>query len=193
MNAMRFSLATLLPLIVPAALAQSHTFTVNPDTSVVKMELPGTGHVTEGTFHVEKGSVQFGTASEPMSGSVLVNAGSGTTGNSSRDKRMTTEVLEATRFAEIAFAPKSYTGALSPSGDSTLQISGTFTVHGAPHPLTVSMQMHTEGNRLTAHTTFSIPYVQWGLKDPSIVFFKVAKDVKIDLTLIGTLQYAQNY
>jgi len=36
-------------------------------------------------------------------------------------------------------------------------------------------------------TTFPVPYVAWGLKDPSFMMFKVAKEVGIDLTLMGQL------
>jgi polyisoprenoid-binding protein YceI len=188
MNTAHFALITLASLLAPAALAQHQTFTVNPDASQVKMELPGTGHTTEGAFHVDKGTVQFDPAPGPMSGTVVVNAGSGKTGNDGRDKKMTNEVLEASRFAEISFAPASYTGALAASGDSTIQVTGTFTLHGVAHPLTVPMQMHLDAGRMTAHTNFSIPYVQWGLKDPSVMFLKVAKEVKIDLTLVGSVQ-----
>ena len=62
-----------------------------------------------------------------------------------------------------------------------------FTLHGAPHDLTVPMQVHIEGTALAAKTHFQVPYVQWGLKDPSIFILKVAKVVDIDLTLGGTL------
>ena len=31
----------------------------------------------------------------------------------------------------------------------------------------------------------AIPYVQWGLKDPSFMMWKAEKQVDIDLTLVG--------
>jgi polyisoprenoid-binding protein YceI len=83
--------------------------------------------------------------------------------------------------------PQSYQGAIAASGDSTIQVSGVFTLHGTPHELTVPMQIHIEGNSLTAKAHFVVPYVKWGLKDPSIFILKVAKEVEIDLTLMGRL------
>ena len=47
------------------------------------------------------------------------------------------------------------------------------------------MHGHLRGRQITATCHFSIPYVEWGLKDPSILFFKVAKEVEIDLTVEG--------
>jgi len=83
--------------------------------------------------------------------------------------------------------PESFTGNLLASGDSTIQLTGTFTLHGTPHDLTVPMQIHSDGTNLTAKTHFTVPYVQWGLKDPSIFILKVAKEVDIDLTLVGRI------
>jgi polyisoprenoid-binding protein YceI len=90
-------------------------------------------------------------------------------------------------YADVSFVPRSFQGAISPSGDSTLQVTGVFTLHGTPHDLTVPMQIRIEGTSLTAKTHFVVPYVQWGLKDPSIFILKVAKEVDIDLTLAGSV------
>jgi hypothetical protein len=49
------------------------------------------------------------------------------------------------------------------------------------------MQVHIDGSNLTATGKFVIPYVKWGLKDPSVFILKVAKDVQIDLSLKGTI------
>ena len=177
----------LVPAVVPVAYAQHQTFTASPDASQVAFALAGTGHHVNGTFHVQSGSVEFDRTAQSISGSVVVAAGSGNSGEPSRDKKMNSDVLDVAHFAEVSFAPKSYQGTIAASGDSTIQVTGVFTLHGTPHDLTVPMQIHIDGTALTAKTNFTVPYVQWGLKDPSIFVLKVAKEVGIDLTLIGRL------
>ena len=187
----KFALAsflTILVVVAPAAFAQHQTFVVNPDASQVAFALGG-GHHVNGTFHVQSGSIDFDPDAQKISGSVVVGAGSGNSGDSGRDKNMNREVLDVEHFAEIAFTPSSYQGILAPSGDSTIQVSGTFTLHGTTHDLTVPMQIHIDGSTLTAKGSFTVPYVQWGLKDPSIFVLKVAKEVGIDLTLTGQLTH----
>lgn len=191
MKYVTYSISAILALVLaPGAFAQHQTFTVNPAQSQVAFFLGGADHGTRGTFHVQSGMVDFDRGSTAMSGSIVVEAGSGDSGNHSRDHKMTTEVLDAAHFAEITFAPQGYQGTIAASGDSTIQVSGIFTLHGAPHNITVPMQLHIEGSSLTAKTHFTIPYVKWGLKDPSILFLKVAKEVNIDLTLTGQLNPA---
>src|ERR1035441_3733216 len=169
-----------IPLaLAPAAFAQHETLSINPDASQVTFALAGTGHHVQGTFHVQKGSIEFSPEAQKLSGSVIVAAGSGNSGDPSRDKKMNTDVLDTDHFAEVTFAPNSYQGTLAASGDSTIQVSGVFTLHGTPHDLTLPMQIHMDGSTLTAKGHFSVPYVKWGLKDPSFFVLKVAKDVDI--------------
>lgn len=171
----------------PLALAQHQTFTVNPDSSKVAFSLGGNTHHVDGTFHVQSGAINFDRGAQTISGSVVVAAGSGNSGDQGRDKKMNSDVLDVTHFAEVSFAPKSFQGTVKASGDSTIQVTGVFTLHGTPHDLTVPMQIHIDGSALTAKTNFQVPYVQWGLKDPSIFILKVAKVVDIDLSLSGSL------
>jgi polyisoprenoid-binding protein YceI len=182
------SLILALPLaLAPVAFAQHQTFTVNPDSSHVAFSLGGNAHHVDGTFHMQSGSIGFDRSAQTISGSVVVAAGSGSSGDQSRDKKMNSDVLDVAHFADVSFVPKSYQGTIAASGDSTIQVNGVFTLHGAPHDLTVPMQIHIDGATLTAKTHFTVPYVQWGLKDPSIFILKVAKEVDIDLTLEGRL------
>jgi polyisoprenoid-binding protein YceI len=174
-------------LFAPAAFAQHQIFTVNPDASQVAFALAGSGHHVNGTFHVQSGSVDLDRSGPKISGSVVVASGSGNSGDNGRDRKMNSDVLDSAHFAEVTFAPQSYQGTIAHSGDSTIQVTGTFTLHGTPHDLTVPMQIHIDGNNCTAKTHFTVPYVKWGLKDPSIFILKVAKDVEIDLSLVGQL------
>lgn len=177
-----------LPLFfAPVAFAQHQTFTVAPDASQVSFALAGTGHHVNGTFHLQSGTIDFDRTAKTISGSVVVAAGSGDSGEKSRDKKMNSDVLDVTHYTDITFAPKSYEGTITPTGDSNIQITGIFTLHGTPHDLTVPMQTHIEGSALNAKTHFIVPYVKWGLKDPSVFILKVAKEVDIDLTLSGSV------
>lgn len=174
-------------LLVSPAFAQNQTFTINPASSEVSFTLGGNTHAVHGAFHVKSGAVHFDRTTGKIDGSIVVDAGSGNSGNQSRDQKMTNEVLEAAHFAEVNFVPQSYQGTIQPSGDSTIQVTGIFTLHGTPHDLTVPMQLHMEGFALTAKTHFTVPYVKWGLKDPSVFILKVAKEVNIDLNLQGQI------
>jgi hypothetical protein len=171
----------------PVASAQVQTFAVNPDTSEVKMTLNTTHEVVNGTFHIQSGSIEFDRSTPKMSGSVVVMAGSGKTGNGSRDKKMNKEILQVEQYATVSFKPKSYSGVIAPSGDSTIQVAGIFALLGTPHEITIPMLVHLEGSTATAKAHFAVPYIQWGLKDPSFLFWKADKDVAIDLSLTGRL------
>ena len=177
-------IASLL-LFAASAFAQHQTFTVDPNASQVAWVLGGNGHHVTGTFHVHSGAIDFDRTAHTISGSVVVAAGSGNSGEAGRDKKMNKDVLDVEHYSEITFAPQKFDGAIVPSGDSTIEVSGTFTLHGTPHDLSVPMQIHIEGETLTAKTHFVVPYVKWGLKDPSVFVLKVAKEVDIDLTLSG--------
>ncbi len=188
--AARTLLVSLTFSFTSIAFAQRQNFKINPSLSTVAFTLTSNDDTTKGTFQVEKGAVAFDPASAQISGLVVVSAASGNSGNAARDKRMLKGVLQASRFARITFAPQSYTGTMAPAGDSNLQVTGVFTLHGTPHTITVPMLIHIQGNQCTATSTFKIPYVQWGLKDPSWFVFRVAKDVAIKLTLTGSLSPA---
>ena len=183
----RLFLVALPLLCTPFALAQHQTLTVNPAASTVAFTLASNHDTTTGTFHVDKGTVDFDRSSPRLSGLIVVAATSGNSGNDGRDKKMFKDVLDAAKYSDITFAPQSYTGTLAPTGDSTLQVTGVFTLHGTPHPLTVPMHLHIDGTHCIADTHFKVPYVEWGLKDPSWFVFKVAKEVDVDLSLNGSL------
>ena len=183
-----FKIFIMIAALGPAALAQHQAFVVNPDASEVKMTLNTTHEVVTGTFRIEKGSIEFDRSKAGMSGSVFVEAGSGKTGNDSRDRKMNKDILEVSHYANISFEPASYSGVIPSSGDSNIQVTGNFTLLGMSHTISVPMLVHIEGARATAKAHFVVPYVQWGLKNPSFLVWKADDDVAIDLNLVGTIQ-----
>ena len=183
-----FTTIALAAMLGPAALAQHQSFVVNPDASEVRMTLNTTHEVVNGTFHVQSGAIEFDHSAPRMSGSVVVLAGSGKTGNDSRDKKMYKDILEVEQHATVSFEPKTYAGTIAPSGNSDIQVTGIFTLLGTPHEITVPMLVHLEGTAATAKAHFVVPYVDWGLKNPSFLIWKAENDVAIDLNLVGTIQ-----
>ena len=182
------SLVFALPFVLAASsLAQHQVLSVNPDTSEIKMTLKTNHEIVNGTFHVQSGSIQFDRTAATISGDVVVAAGSGKTGNDNRDKKMDKDILKVQQYTTLSFDPKSYTGNIAPSGDSTVQVVGVFTLLGKPHDITVPVQVHIEGTNCTAKAKFVVPYVQWGLKNPSFLVWKAENDVDIDLNLAGNL------
>src|ERR1700686_3173798 len=108
-----------LPLLVASsAVAQHQTFTASPEASDVQFTLGGSDHKTHGSFHVRDGMIDFDRSASSISGTIDVAAGSGSSGNQSRDKKMTNEVLDATHFADVSFVAHSYQGSIAPMGDS---------------------------------------------------------------------------
>jgi polyisoprenoid-binding protein YceI len=173
-------------LLAPAFATAQSRYHIDPGTSQVQFSLGGS-HEVNGQFHVSSGDLSFDPKTGAMKGIVLVEAGSGSSDNKSRDKKMRNDELKADMFPTITFSPTHFDGTLADSGDSNLQVEGTFTLIGQSHAITVPMAVHIDGNECTAKGEYTIPYVAWGMKDPSMFLFKEAKDVKIDLTFHGTL------
>jgi hypothetical protein len=182
-----FAVLVVAVSLAVAAQGQHQTFSIDPDSSAIKMKLNTTREVVNGAFHVRSGSIDFDRTASRFSGIILVSAGSGKTGNGSRDKRMNKDILKVTQFADVSFAPKTYTGSLATSGDSIIQVSGVFTLLGTPHDLSILMQIHIDGSQATAKGQFVIPYVSWGLKDPSFLSWKAENNVEIVLDLAGQI------
>jgi len=120
-------------------------------------------------------------------GEIVADATSGESGSDSRDKKMHKEVLESERFSEVMFRPDHLEGKVSPRGSSSVQLHGTFVIHGGEHELTVPVQAELNADHWKETAKFSVPYVSWGLKNPSGFLLKVDPVVEIDLELSGSV------
>lgn len=172
----------------PQSPAGPLVFTVDPLQSSVHWTLGSSLHGVHGTFALKRGNLKVDPATGKASGEIVVDATSGESGNEGRDRKMHKEVLESGKFGEIVFRPDSISGKLEKQGDSMIQIHGTFVLHGSQHELTVSAQANLSGDHWTGSANFSVPFIEWGLKNPSTWLLKVDHSVSIELELKGTVQ-----
>ena len=172
----------------PQPAASSLIFTVDPAQSNLHWTLGSSLHTVHGAFALKRGSLQIDPATGKATGEIVVDATSGNSGNDGRDRKMHKEVLESGRFGEIIFRPDNISGKLETQGDSTVQIHGIFVLHGSERELTVPVQATLSGDHWSGTAKFGIPFIEWGLKNPSTWLLKVDHSVSIDLELKGTVQ-----
>ncbi len=91
------------------------------------------------------------------------------------------------RYPEIIFAPQSVILRQLDSGDSQVKVQGILTLHGANHPIELSLSVHENDREVALSGSFTIPYVAWGLKDPSLLLFRAGKNVAVAISCVGRL------
>ena len=77
-------------------------------------------HTVHGSFNLKRGAIRFDPATNRIRGEILVEAASGNSGSSDRDKRMQNEVLESVRYPDVTFRPDRVEGQFSDMGASTV-------------------------------------------------------------------------
>ncbi len=180
-------IGALVMAVAFSAAAAERTLTLDPAVSRVDFKLGATGHDVEGTFRVESGTLTFDNATGVMSGEIHVDAKSAKTGNGSRDNTMHGDVLESAKFPLFVFKAQKLEGQISDSGKSSVKLHGVISVHGVERPFVIPANVDVAGNKASATATFPIPFVSWGMKDPSILFLRVEKSVAITVTASGAL------
>ena len=173
-----------LQLGVPA-FAQQSTLQLDSARTSVHFTLKTSLHTVHGTFQLKSGKVSFDPQTKKVSGLVVADATSGESGNSGRDSKMHKEILESQKYPEITFAPLEVEGDVPPQGDSHVQVKGTFQINGQDHVIVIPVAIHSAGAELTLDTDFSIPYLGWGLKNPSTFILRASDTVQLSIHAIG--------
>jgi polyisoprenoid-binding protein YceI len=170
-----------------SASAQTTDFKVDPAKSAVKFTLDALLHKVEGTFQLEPSELQFDFTSGQASGKISVNAKSGVTGNAMRDRKMHKDVLESDQYPNFEFSPDRISGAVARSGKSSVMVHGRLGIHGVDREISVPAVVEMNGEDWNATIHFTVPYVKWGMKNPSNLFLHVADTVEIDLNAAGSV------
>jgi len=179
-------LATLI--LAPPSLAQGSIVQLDPGQTKIEFSLSGNFHTVHGKFALKSSTIQFDPANGKISGAIVVDATSGDSGNNGRDKKMHREILESAKFPEIIFTPGQISGTVAAEGASKVEVAGQFRLHGQDHEVTLPIEITMDGRNLRIATHLEIPYVQWGLKNPSNFLLRVSDKVSIDIQATGRIQ-----
>jgi polyisoprenoid-binding protein YceI len=156
-----------------------------PAKTSVNFTLGDVLHTVHGSFNLKSGIVHFDPATSRISGEILVDAASGHSGSEGRDKKMHSEVLESARYPDIGFRPDRVDGRVATIGASVVQVHGMFVIHGAEHEITIPVRLEMSPDHWTATSNFAVPYVKWGMKNPSTFVLRVDQSVDIDIQASG--------
>jgi hypothetical protein len=171
-----------------AASANEIVLNVDPAQSTVHYSVSSSLHTVHGTFALKRGTLRFEPATGKANGEIVVDAASGQSGSDSRDKKMHKEVLESSRFTEIIFRPERVEGTVQAQGTSSTQLHGVCVLHGSEHEITVPVRAELKSDQWKGTATFSVPYNDWGLKNPGNFLLKVDHTVSIEVEMAGSMQ-----
>jgi len=177
-------LACAALLYVAAMSAQESALAVDTSRSRVEFTLGDVLHTVHGRFTMKRGTLWFDAATGKASGEIVVDASSGVSGNSARDRRMHKDVLESARYPEITFRPDRVEGRLAPQGISGARIRGVLSIHGADHDITAPAQVDAADGQYKVSAHFDVPYTKWGMKNPSTLFLRVSDRVDIAVEMV---------
>ena len=182
---------TLILLLAAVSLnAQQSRVTLDTNATKVNFTLGDVLHTVHGTFKLTSGNLWFDSTSSKAGGTVVVNAASGDSGSHARDSRMNKNILESALYPEITFVPDRIEGQINQSGHSEFKLHGMFAIHGGTHELTANAKADIKDGHLTTTAGFEVPYVKWGLKNPSTLFLRVNDIVIIEIDAVGQVSDA---
>jgi polyisoprenoid-binding protein YceI len=177
--------ALLTTQFVVTASAQQGALELDPARTAVHFTLKTSLHTVHGTFRWKSGQVSFDPATGKLSGLLVVDATTGESGNSGRDSKMHREIIESQKYPEITFAPLEIEGPVEMHGASQARVKGMFRLHGQDHEMIIPVDVRIAGSDLTLDADFSIPYIAWGLKNPSTFILRASDTVQLNVHAMG--------
>jgi polyisoprenoid-binding protein YceI len=169
---------------IPARNIEIH---FDPASTQIRFKVGSLLRDLRGTFQFKGGALAVDPDSTLAQGELLVDATTGRTGNAARDKELQENVLESKRYPPIFFHAEHLRGQIpKTNGSSDVMAEGMLNIHGADHPLQMKVHLVRVGNSLSATTHFTVPYVEWGMKNPRGSFLHLSKTAQVDVSAKGT-------
>jgi len=180
--------AAFLPLVVgERAAAAEQILVLDPAATKISFTLGATLHTVDGSVPLSRGTLRFDPAGGAASGEVVLDAQAAQTGNTSRDAKMHQDVLESERFPTIVFRADELELLSRAETSARVRLRGTLELHGQSLPLVLPATLTEHGDRLEILSTFRVPYVEWGLRDPSNFLLRVNRFVDVTVSAEGRL------
>jgi polyisoprenoid-binding protein YceI len=161
---------------------------LDPEATTINFTLDATLHKVEGSGRLTQAEICFDSVSGATAGMIEIDARSLETGNVKRDRVMHRRVLASEVYPDIVFVPRHLEGALESDQEWQAQLHGELRIHETAHATSLAVRGRLEAEELTAEARLSIPYVAWGLEDPSKLLLRVAKEVEVQVELSTTLR-----
>lgn len=173
-----------------AATADAGTSVLELDLekSRVSFSLDSTLHRINGSARLAYARATFDPAGGEASGRFVIDAASTDTNNGLRDRKMHQKVLESDRFDEIVFVPTSLEVGEIDGNRAAVTLAGWIDIHGMEWPLRIPATVTVQGERIHIEGRFTIPYVEWGMKDVGNFLLHVDPEVEVALDAVGTVR-----
>ena len=165
----------------------------HPAQTEIRWKLSANLHTIHGTFKLKSGEFFFNPATGVAEGEILIGRnhrrewGTRLATNACRTRCWKAIVI----LASSSIRPRSK--GLFKAGDGTRELvgEGTYNIHGADHPMDLPLKVQAAEGMVTATTHFTVPYVEWGMKNPSKFLLRVSKQVEIEVTAKGTIKQTE--
>ena len=167
--------------------ADERILTIDAAATKIAFTLGATFHTVHGAVQLAHGEIRFDSAGGTASGEIVVDARSAQTGNSSRDANMQRDVLESERFPTIVFRVEALELLSRSETNAQVRLRGTLDMHGQRVAWELPATLTTHGNHLAIASSFRVPYVDWGMHDPSSFLLRVDRFVDVSVSAEGTL------
>jgi polyisoprenoid-binding protein YceI len=154
---------------------------LDPAATSIHWTLNTTVHTVHGTFRLKSGALRIDPATGTADGQIVIDATSGDSGDSARDHRMNSVVLDAPQYPTITFKPTHVVGKVDLAAPGPVTVDGVLNLHGQDHPMQITVNLHPQAAAVGLVAHFTVPFVAWGLKDPSTFIFRVDKEVALDI------------
>jgi polyisoprenoid-binding protein YceI len=181
-----FSLVSAL-VLASVLRGETVTFELDPKATTIEFTFGATLHTVDGTLRAKEGTVRVDTETGAASGRIVLDATSAQTGNDRRDRKMHEKILESQRYPEMVFDIERLSGKLNPLGSSEIELHGTLEMHGTRRPIALPTTVISDGKTVTGTGTLILPYLEWGLPDPSVFILRVEKEVRVTVKAAGRI------